>query len=109
MRANSSSTVNTLGKRFQYEQQPNFVSYGALLRLLPYSESGNSVFGQFSFGSNFSGSGLIGRATIGGAFSPIDKLSFIIGIEYDYFLFWHQSRAFNSQKYGFHYGVSYCF
>jgi hypothetical protein len=101
------------GDLYEYVQQPNFNSYGLILRYEPEWLSFNLVncdikpLSQIGFGGN--NAGYIGRVMIGTKVVAYNSLSFILGVEGNVFHYYHQNTWFDSYKYGINYGISYGF
>lgn len=99
--------MDDLGIINTYEQQPNFTSYSLALRYY-FLRSGD--FGFFAQGAaGFNNAGKIGRGMLGMEYAPYPSIRFILGAGYDYFMYRHQERDYNSKKAGIKYGVSYRF
>ncbi len=96
------------GERYQYQQQPNFTSYGLNLRyILPFDMWGIEPFGQISGG--FTSAGYIARGMAGLKYSPYKDISFILGGEYSRLEYKHQGSPYNANKFGLIYGVMFNF
>lgn len=95
------------GLPVMYEQQPNFTSFGAVLRYDSRSTKSLRPIYQVIAGGNQVG--ILGRASAGFAYSPYSDISFVLGLEYSYLLYSYQNKMFNSQKLGFNYGVLFSF
>ncbi|MFA6571105.1 MAG: hypothetical protein WCT77_07695 [Bacteroidota bacterium] len=96
------------GKDYQYEQQPNFTSVNAAFRYyLSRSYWNVTPWAQLTFGGV--SSGVIGRAMLGGKYTPYQGISFNAGLEYSKMFYNHQNVGFNSDKLSFNYGVAFAF
>ncbi len=99
--------VDMLGQFNLYEQQPNFTTYGMMIR---YGYNVSDYFkpiAQISIGG--ANVGFIGRFMGGLQYKFTDELKFIIGLEYSNLFYNYQSQTFNSDKVGINYGISYSF
>jgi hypothetical protein len=96
------------GGRYEYQQQPNFTSYGLNLRYtLPFDFLGFEPFGQISGG--LTNAGYIGRGMVGLKYSPYRDISFILGGEGSRLFYQHQGTGYNTDKFGLNYGVLFNF
>lgn len=90
---------------YQYQQQPNFTSFGLLLRY----KFGNLFWNINPFAQMYGGinqAGFINRIMAGFELEPYEYISFLFGLEYSNLSYHHNNLQFNSTKYGFNYGVS---
>ncbi|MCX6154315.1 MAG: hypothetical protein NT007_09150 [Candidatus Kapabacteria bacterium] len=93
---------------YMYEQQPSFYTYSLNLKydLKEYIGFNNlSPNIQASAGANTAG--FVGRAKLGVTYTPYPPLSFLIGLDYSYFDYFHSMSRFSTIKYGSYFGVSY--
>jgi hypothetical protein len=90
-----------------YEQQPNFTSYGLILRYsMPYY--GKFLpYVQLNAGGNKVGA--LGRLMIGTKYKLYDDISFSLGLEYSNLFYNYQSGRFNASKFGLNYSIFYNF
>jgi hypothetical protein len=87
-----------------YFQQPNFVTYGGILRYQYEALDWLYPLGQLTLGGNKAG--FVYRGMLGFEISPYEKIGFIMGFEYNGMIFKHLDEQFKANKYGFIYGVS---
>ena len=95
---------NPKGQDLTYYQQPNFSSYGILLRYSPFDIGQRiKIFGQSFIGIN--SVGIVTREMLGFEFYPFDNVDFVLGSEYNQFFFKHNNQIFSSNKYSINYGL----
>jgi len=95
--------------RYSYDQQPNFTSYGFLLR---YANKDYNLWGIYPYVQGFAGGtnvGFIGRLMGGLKYSPYKGIVFIIGAETSGLFYKHGGTDFDSYKYDLNYGMSFEF
>ncbi|MFC2130905.1 hypothetical protein ACFLSQ_05685 [Bacteroidota bacterium] len=95
--------------KFSYDQQPNFTSYGLLLR---YANKDFNLWGIYPYLQGFAGGtnvGYIGRLMGGLKYSPYEGIVFIIGAETSGLFYKHGGTDFDSYKYDLNYGMSFEF
>lgn len=95
-----------LGNLYEYEQQPNFQTYGINARYMPELVSNNILQAFISSGIAVNNVGVVGRIGGGVIFYPNSFYSFILGIENSTMRFEHQNAAFYTNKYGINFGFS---
>jgi hypothetical protein len=98
---------DSAGLKFRYSQQPNFTSYGLIMRYNITHWGDFSPMGQIYIGGT--NAGLIGRLMAGMAYSPYPDISFMLGIEYSGLKYTHQVQGYNASKLGVNYGVGFSF
>ena len=101
------SGLDKIGQFTQYEQQPNFTTYGMIIRYGINLSERIKPLAQIAIGGT--NVGFIGRAMSGIQYKFSDELKFIIGFEYSNLFYDYQNHNFNSDKVGFNYGISYNF
>jgi hypothetical protein len=92
------------GNDKKYWQQPNFTTLCGFIR---YSINDLGIlhpFFQVDAGANYVGPVL--RGQLGIEYSPYPSISFILGGEYSYLSFHHDSQYFGAHKLNFNYGVN---
>jgi len=87
-----------------YYQQPNFVSYGGVMRYQYEALDWLYPLGQITLGGNKAG--FVYRGMLGFEIVPYEKIGFIFGFEYNGMIFKHLDEQYRAGKYGFKYGVS---
>lgn len=96
--------ANSAGLLVQYEQQPNFTTICALLEYSPMMMYDINPLAQFEFGINQRG--IVSRAMIGLKYELFDNFYLNLNYEYSRMDYKYSNRSFNSDKYGFVYGLS---
>jgi hypothetical protein len=99
--------TNNINQQLQYEQQPNLLSYGIILRYIMPEVLGIKPFIQGIASMNYYG--LIGRGSIGLEYRFYPDFGLIAQAEYSNMRFQHQKNNFNSSKVNFTYGINYNF
>ena len=95
------------GIRYNYEQQPDFITFSGLFRYKFNYFNSWAPFAQVNFGGNQIG--FVGRTTIGIDYSLLNNFSIIAGLEYSNMFYQFKGVGFNSNRIGLTYGVSYKF
>jgi hypothetical protein len=95
------------GSIYKYYEQPNLTTYSGNFRYYPIDTGALSPYLQLGLGLNTGG--YVAMPSLGLEYQAYTNLSFILGIEYDYFWFSHQNKWFSASKAGFSYGISYQF
>lgn len=91
---------------FQYEQNPNFETYGVVVRYIPNFANFQYIklLTQGSLGGNKVG--YVGRVMLGTEIEPIRNYSLILGYDYSSMFYPHQNKWYNSNKKGFQIGAA---
>lgn len=95
------------GDLYEFAQNPNLSYIGFALRYKPewLSTDNLNPYGQVSLGGTTAGPIL--RGMIGGEYNFAERVSFVFGLEWNYFRYQHQGNWWSSQKWGAHYGINY--
>lgn len=99
--------TNSINQQLQYEQQPNLLSYGIMLRYILPDAIGIKPFIQGIASMNYYG--LIGRGSIGLEYRFYPDFGLMAQVEFSNMRFQHQNNYFNSSKINFTYGINYNF
>ena len=99
--------TNELDDKYEYKQNPNYLSLGMYLRYSFYQANGFTTYGQAQVGGTVTG--LVTRGMLGIQYSPYKDISFILGGEYSILNYKHQNNWFSSSKMGIIYGIGFNF
>lgn len=94
------------GKLNRYEQQPNFESWGLVLR---YANKDFNLWDIYPYIQLYGGGTKVGYIVRGGAglkYSPFTNLSFILGIGSSSLFYNHNASPWQSNRYDLNYGIS---
>ncbi|MFH1051162.1 MAG: hypothetical protein V1779_09585 [bacterium] len=100
---------NEKGDLYRYEQQPNFTSYGMVLR---YANKDFSLWDIYPYGQFVLGAtnvGYILRYGGGLRYSPFNNLSFVLGVGSSSLFYKHDGSPWQSNRYDLNYGISFEF
>ncbi len=92
---------------FNYYQQPNYTTFSPTLRYNPLNFKKIDPFVQIGAGVNKGG--YVVKPAAGVEYKAYADLSFVLGMEYDHFWYFHQNNWFNTSKFGINYGIIYKF
>ena len=95
------------GDIYQYREQPNLTTVGVFIRYKTQLFENLSAHGQAGFG--FNQAGIVIKPSLSFEYMISDRIGILIGSEYNYFRYSHQSRWNYSQKFSLNYGISYIF
>lgn len=95
------------GINYTYYQQPNYTTFGLMMRYSPVKLAAMQPYARISGGINRGG--YILKPSAGIEFNAYENLSFILGIEYNSFFYFHKENWFKTSKAAINYGISYKF
>jgi hypothetical protein len=95
------------GIEYIYQRQPNYTTYSLLFRLYPINFGQFYTFSQLNLG--FNTGGYVIKPSVGIEYRIYKNLSFNLGIDYNRFWYFHNSKWFDTNKFNINYGFSYQF
>lgn len=94
---------------FEYEQQPNFESFGAYGQYSPKALAIGSVSPFVALEIGGAKPGYILRYSVGAEYRPYDEISFYLETQRSSLFYFHKENWFESSKIGLNFGVGFYF